>query len=211
MRTWNLEVRMSRRESLGWRVMAAAAVMAGLLAWPTPSAAQTVVGNAEAVLSTTFGLFGGTTTTLAITGDLGGPGDALDASQVTGSVPSLLDGEVLNAVTMAWPDQVASEASLAGLGLTVAGIGISADFVQARALAVLGNPVTGSSLISNLSIDGVSIDVTGEPNQIIAIPGGQVVLNEQTVSPTGTTVIALHAVVTGIADVMVASATAGVQ
>ena len=37
------------------------------------------------------------------------------------------------------------------------------------------------------------------------------VLNEQTVSSAGTTVNALHAVVTGVADVVVASATAGIQ
>jgi hypothetical protein len=200
---------MSRR--LWWRIVVGAVAMAGALAWPTAGAAQTVVGNAKAVKATKFGLFGGTTTTLAGTGALGGPGDCLDATGVTGSVSSLLSGEVLRAVTTAWTDQVASEASLASLGITVAGTGITADFVQASAVAVQGEAGTASCLISNLSINGVPIDVTGAPNQTIAIPGGRVVINEQRISAASTTVNALHAVVTGVADIVVASATAGIQ
>jgi hypothetical protein len=123
----------------------------------------------------------------------------------------VLSGEVLHAVTVGWPDQVASEASLANLGLTVVGTGISADFVMARALAVLGGGISGSSIISNLTIGGVPIEVTGEPNQTVAIPGGQVVINEQTVSADGSTVNALHARVSGVVDVVIASATAGIQ
>jgi hypothetical protein len=184
---------------------------AGLLAWPRAGAAQTVVGNAKVVRATTFGLFGGTTTTLASTGALAGPGDALDATQVTGSIPSVFAGEVLNAVTISWPDQVASEASLANLGLTVGGTGISADFVMARARAALDGGGSSDSIISNLSIGGVPIEVTGEPNQTVSIPGGQVVINEQTVSPDGTTVNALHATVLGMAEVVIASATAGIE
>jgi hypothetical protein len=194
-----------------WRVFAVALAMVGGLAWPTIAAAQTVVGNAKAVRATTFGIFGGTTVTLASTGALGGPGDGLDATQMTGSVSSLFSGEVLRAVTTAWPEQVVSEASIASVGMSVAGTGITADFVQARAQALAGQARTGSSLISNLSINGKPIDVTGEPNQTIAIPGGRLVINEQRDSGVGTTVNALHAVVTGIADVVVASATAGIQ
>ena len=194
-----------------WRVCAVALAMVGGLTWPTIAAAQTVVGNAKAVRATTFGIFGGTTVTLASTGALGGPGDGLDATQMTGSVSSLFSGEVLRAVTTAWPEQVVSEASIASVGMSVAGTGITADFVQARAQALAGQARTGSSLISNLSINGKPIDVTGEPNQTIAIPGGRLVINEQRDSGVGTTVNALHAVVAGIADVVVASATAGIQ
>ena len=53
--------------------------------------------------------------------------------------------------------------------------------------------------------------VSGSPNQRLWIPGGQLVLNEQIVSATGTTVNALHATVYGVADVVIASATAGIQ
>jgi hypothetical protein len=192
-----------------WSVIAAV-VATGLLALPAAGAAQAVTGNAGAARVTTLGL-GGATTVLADTGTLGGPADARDASLVTGSVPSVLNGEVLNAVTIGWPDHVASAASLANLGLNVGGVGISADFVMATATAVLGGAGSGTSLIDNLSIGGVPIAVTGAPNQTVPIPGGRVVVNEQTVSPAGTTVNALHATVLGVVDVVIASATAGIQ
>jgi hypothetical protein len=123
----------------------------------------------------------------------------------------LLTADVLHATTIAWPDQVASEASLANLNLIVAGISISADSVLARASQVSGAAGTGSSTISNLSINGTPIAVTGDPNQTVSIPGGQVVINEQTISSTGTAVVnAVHATVAGVADVVIASATAGI-
>jgi len=202
---------MRQRGSFRRTVIALVVVTAGALAWPRAGLAQTVGGNAKVVRATTFGLLGGTTTTLAGTGPLGGPGDALDATLVNGSIPSVFAGEVLNAVTVGWPDQVASEASLASLGLTVGGIGISADFVMARAVAALDGSGGSDSVINNLSIGGLPIEVTGEPNQTVSIPGGQVVINEQIASPTGTTVNALHATVPGVADVVIASATAGIQ
>lgn len=189
-----------------WTLILLCALLAGVLGWPTPGGAQTETGQARAVKATALG-----TTVLADTGTLGGPGDARDATLDTGNVPSLLTGEVLRAVTMGWPDQVASEASLSNLGLTVGATSIAADIVMARALAVLAAGTTASSTIGNLSIDGVPVAVTGQPNQTILIPGGQVVINEQTVSPFGTTVNALHATVFGVADVVVASATAGIQ
>src|SRR5947208_2675723 len=52
--------------------------------------------------------------------------------------------------------------------------------------------------------------ITGTVNQTVAIPGGQVVINEQQVLSDGTLVVnALHATVSGVADAVVASATAG--
>ena len=203
---------MRRTESFRWSAVAVLIAAAGLLAWPTAAAAQTVAGEARAARVTLFGPLGGATTTgLAETGALAGTSDARDAALVTASVPAVLNGEVLSAVTIGWPDQVASQASLANLALTVAGTGISADFVMATATAALGAQGSGVSLIDNLSINGVPIAVTGEPNQTIGIPGGQVVLNEQKVSAAGTTVTALHATVRGVTEVVIASATAGIQ
>lgn len=204
-------MREMRERRLPWQAIAVI-VAAGLLALPEAAAAQTVVGNARAVSATTFGLFGGTTTVLADTGSLGGTDDARGAGQETGSVPSLVTGEALSAATLGWPDQVASEASLASLGVTVAGVSVSADFVMAGVTSLFGGGTDTSFLVENLSIAGVPVAVTGEPNQTIPIPGGQVVLNEQSLSSNGsTTVTALHVVVSGVADVVVASATAGIQ
>src|SRR6266404_3822883 len=103
---------------------------------------------------------------------------------------------------LAWPGT--SEAQ------TVAGPGISADFVMARSLAVLGSAGTGRTNIDGLSINGIPIVPTGSPNQTIAIPGGRVVINEQVSSAGATVVNGLHVVVDGVVDVVIASAKSGI-
>jgi len=190
---------------------AAAAIAVALLVWPLAGEAQTVSGAARAVQATVLGPLAGTTTVLADTGPLAGTSDALQASALTGAVPALLAGEALHATTIGWSDQVASEASLADLALSVAGTTIGADFVMARALAVLGGAGAGTSSLANLSINRVPIPVSGGPNQTIYVPGGVVVINEQQTSPTTTVVNALHVIVYGVADVVVGSATAGIH
>ena len=202
---------MRQRGSYGPGSLGVAAIVAAFLVWPMAGEAQTVTGTARAVQATVFSLFGGTTTVLADTGALGGPSTALHASALTGNVPSLLTGETLHATTIGWSDQVASEASLGRLALTVAGTTIGADVVMARALAVLGGAGFGISNIANLSINGAPIPVSGAPNQTILIPGGRVVINEQQTSPASTIVNALHVIVTGVADVVIGSATAGIH
>ena len=194
-----------------WKVIGVAVALASLLTWPAVGAAQTVVGNGTAVQATVFGLLGATTTVLAGTGALGGTTDAQDVSQVTGDVPSLLTAEALAATTIGWPDQVISHASLANLGLTLGGTTISADSILATATALLGATGSGNAFIGNLLINGVPVGVTGQPNQTISIPGGQLVINEQAVSPASTAVNALHATVSGVADVVIGSAVAGIQ
>lgn len=171
------------------------------------STTQTLTGSTTGVL----GLLPGTTAALADTGSLGGTTDAREASALTGDIPSLLTGEVLHATTIGWPDQVASEASLANLALGIAGNTIGADFVMAEALAVLGAAGAGTSILDNLSINGAPIPVSGAPNQTIFIPGGRVVLNEQIASAGGMAVNALRVIVDGVADVVIGSATASTQ
>ena len=196
---------MSKRVWYRLRATAFAIALAGVSAWPTSGSAQTVTGQARAVQVNG-------TTVLTDTGTLGGTSDSRDATLDVGVVPSVLSGEILRAVTIGWPDQVASESSLANLTMTIGGTGISAGFVMARALAVLGQASTADSMINNLSVNGMPITVTGNPNQRVPVPGGQVVINEQTVSLNGsTTVNAIHATVLGVADVVIASATAGIQ
>ena len=203
---------MRQTESLRRCLIAIALAMA-LLAWPTASRAQTVTGQATAAQATVIGLLGTTTTTtISDTGTLGGTNDARDASLLTASVPSLLDGEVLSATTIGYPNEVDSAASLAGLNLNVGGVGVSADFVIAEASQVLGAAGSGASYIDNLAINGTPVSVSGDPNQTIAIPGGQLIINEQTISSNGAMVVnALHVIVNGVADVVIASATAGIS
>ena len=187
-----------------WGVVVAIVTLAG---WPTAGAAQTAIGHARAVQTTVLG----STTILSDTGTLSGSDDALQASQVTGAVPSVLTAEALHATTIGGPDQAAAEASLAALRLTVAGYGISAGFVMARAAAILGGGSAGDTAIDGLSINGAPITVTGQPNQTVPLLGGRVVINEQqAMFPSGMAVNALHVVIDGVADVVVASATAGI-
>jgi hypothetical protein len=191
---------------LGWPAVAQAQ-LGGLLGPPPASTTSAVQGNAAAVRATVLG----STSALSDTGTLNSVNDARDASQTAGSVPSLLQAEALHAVTMSWLDQVDSEASLASLGMTIGGVAITADSVLARASSVAGTVGSGSATISGLLVNGMPIDVSGAPNQIIAIPGGQIVINEQTVSPASTTVNALHVIVSGVADVVIASATSDIS
>jgi hypothetical protein len=210
--------------------VAGALLLAGLLSWPAAALAQlggvqlplpsptptttasTVTGQATAAQVVLLGLLGtATSTSLASTG-ISATNAENDVGQDTGSIPSLLGAEVLNAVSYSYSDEVDSAASLANLGLTVAGISITADSVVAEASQVLGGAGSGSSYITNLAINGVPVTVSGDPNQTIPIPGGQLVINEQTISSTGSTVVnAIHLTVNGVADVVMASATAAIS
>ena len=183
-------------------------------AWPATGEAQTVVGEASALKATLFGATSllPATTTLADTGPLSTINSALDTSMDTGNVPSLVTAEVLSAGAISWPDQVDSVASLGNVDLNVAGSGIHADSVLAMASQVLGGAVYGTSIIDNFSINGIPIAITGAANQVVGIPGGQVILNEQTISQSGAAVVnAIRVIVSGVADVVLASATAGIS
>lgn len=180
---------------------------------PTPTASTTTVsGQASAAQVALLGLLGtATSTSLASTG-ISATNAENDVGQDTGSISSLLGAEVLNAVSYSYSNEVNSAASLANLSLTVAGISITADSAVAEASQVLGAAGSGTSYIDNLAINGVPVAVSGDPNQTIWIPGGQVVINEQTISSTGTAVVnAIHITVNGVADVVLASATAGIS
>ena len=209
-------------------IVALALLLTGLLAWPTAGLAQlggvlpplptptpsasTVTGQATAAQAVLLGFLGTATTTSLATTGISGTNSESDVSQLTGSIPALLGADTLSAATYSYPDQVDSTASLANVGLNVAGITISADSVVAYASQALGTAGTGTSYIDNLAINGVTVGVSGDPNQTISIPGGQVVLNEQTIASDGSTVVnAIHVTVNGVADVVIASATAGIS
>jgi len=197
---------MQYRISFRWNVVSLGVLMA-LLGWPAPGGAQTVSGQARAIQAT---VPGAGTTTLADTGTLGSAIDAREASQGAGSIAALVSGEALHATTIGWPDQVASEASVADLALTIAGTTIGAGSVLTEAVARLGAAPTGTVTFDALSINGVPVGASA-PNQTFYIPGGRIVVNEQIASAGRIVVNALHIVVAGVADVVIASATAGVR
>jgi hypothetical protein len=204
----------------------AAMLVASLLAWPVTGAAQLLGGGPTSILplpigggatQTVTGIASavqayslGTITTLVSTGTLSGLTDARQASQLLGNVPALLSAEALHATAIGLSDRVASQASLGNLVLGIGSTSISADAVLAQAEAAAGS-ATGSSVLGNLMLDGAPVDVSGAPNQTISVPGGRLVINEQTATAGGIVVNALHLVVDGVADVVLGSATAAIQ
>ena len=219
---------MRSRASSFWKVIGVAGALAALAAWPGigqaqlglpgipplpplpgggGSGTQTLTGQASAVTAVVLG----TVTSLADSGTLVDAADPLGTGQPLGSIPGLLSAEALNAATMGWTDQVASEASLGNLSMTVAGIGITATTIISRALAVSGGTPVGLSNIEGLTIGGMSVSPTGLPNQAVSVAGLNVVLNEQVQSASGIVVNALHVTdPLGLTDVVIGAAKAGI-
>ena len=187
-----------------WSLVVGAACAMGLL-WPSPGAAQAVSGQARAIHATTAS---SGSITLGDTGTLGGPTDARESSQLSGSVDALLSGETLHATTIGWDDQVSSEASVSNLSVTVGGNTITAELALARVIVGKNNATrVRTSTVQALTINGSAVNVNGHANQTVTIPGGTLVINEQ----SGNVVNALHIVINGEADVVIASASANVQ
>ena len=184
---------------------------------PTPelssqaSTASVYKGRATAIKAKALGI----NALLADTGSLPTKGGALEKTLVTASVPQLLSAGVLHAATIGQGNHTRSEASVAGLNLTVAGIGIKANFVSSQADTACSTAgkasVSGSSQITGLVINGKSVTVTGSPNQTINVLGlVKIVINEQSGSASGATgkktVNALHVTaLKGVVDVTIAS------
>jgi len=209
---------------LGTGLLAAAALtlgcserqppLAGVLADVSTSSATQATsysGRATVVQATVLGF---SPVVLADAGSLPPSGGAQEASLLNASVTGLLTAEVLHASTVGKGNASRSEASVAELSLTVAGNTISAGLLQARAAAVCrdgGPTASGSSDIAALSVNGQTVTISGEPNQKVQLPIGEVIINEQTSKGAGDiTVNALHVFVPGVADVIVSSAHADI-
>jgi len=188
----------------------ALALFAALILSPVIGLAQNVSGQAAAVQATVFGLFGNTYLDMANTGSLAGPTDARQASDVSGNLLGALLAGTPHATAIGLGDSVASQASLANLALSIAGSAIGAELVMAEAQAANGVG-SGTSTLTGLVLNGIPVAVTGAPNQVVGIPGGQMVINEQVASAGGMVVNALHVNVLGVADVVIGTARAAFQ
>lgn len=193
-------------------------VVVSLLLWPAARGAQATEntafsGRAVAVRATVLGL----TTALSDTGPLPESGGSREASLLRADAGGL-SAEVLHASTVGGGDQARSEASVASLALAIGGNTVSADFLSSEATAVCsdqGVSVSGRSQIAALVINGLPVVIAGPPNQTVDLPNGRVVINEQTKLTSGgtgeMTVNALHVEVTGMADIVIASAHADIS
>ncbi len=191
---------------------ALAVMLVALLVWPVAVPANNAVqGSARAVQATSLGSDGTATTTIVSdTGALGGLNDARDASDLTTTVPSLLTAETLYVATISWSNEVDSTASVNNLNVTVGGVVITATSVLSMVTSAQG-PNSPITMIDGLAVNGTPISITGKKNQTVAIPGGQLIINETTNSAGAMTVNGLHIIENGVADIVIASATAGIS
>ncbi len=210
---------MRQRVSARVRVLAVVPLLVSVYLWPNATVGEaapstTFSGQATAVQATVLG----TRAALADTGPVPSSGGALEKSVLSVSLPNVLSADVAHATTIAQADRSESEAALADLNLTVGGNIVGASFLMSQAKAVCGSvapSASGSAQISNLSLNGQQIAVSGAKNQHVSLPNGGLTLNEQNADPAaanhaGLTVNALHVVVNGVADVIISSAHADV-
>jgi hypothetical protein len=147
-------------------------------------------------------------------GPLPESGGALERTLLEKSLLGTLNARVLHATTIGLGDNARSEASVADVGVTVSGVSISASVLMAEAGASCVDGETllfGRSHLANLVVNGHAIEVSGEPNQAIDLPGVRVVINEQSASSNSISVTALHVSAPGLADVALSSAEAGID
>lgn len=200
----------------------------GLVAWTSPpatalAASTTFSGQATVVKGTVLGIPVGP---LADTGPVNPSGDTLEATLLEYPVSGLPDptagalkAEVLHATVVAGGNSSSADASVASFSLTAANQSIAADFLMAHASATCDGSnatIAGSAEIAGLTLNGQTIVVTGAVNQTISVPGlGRIVINEQTIGSASAsdgdiTVNALHIVLVGGTDLVVASAHADI-
>ena len=166
----------------------------------------------------TTGSFSGRATSVTVNGivnvlqsdaQIFAPGGDANASLLNLTVPNLLTARLLWARTLGKQGDFAeSRSSVTDLFLTLPGLTITANVLEAEASAKCGRvpPLQGSSNILDLRINGQPYTVSSTPNQQVTVNGITVVINEQIKSNGGMTVNALHVTANGIADVIVSHA-----
>jgi hypothetical protein len=132
----------------------------------------------------------------AATGELPTTGGSLQASEEnyvlygTDGVTVALGFDAAFASTVGAGTSTESDASLTGFQVRFdtparQRVTILADYIAASAEAHVvadgSATASGSISITNLTINGAVVTVTGEPNQTVLVPGGYIVFNEQTV------------------------------
>jgi hypothetical protein len=192
----------------------AVAMFTGLLGWSSAAPALAVTnyaGRATALAATVSGVPIGR----ADTGELPGSGGSLEATEPTAGVPDTATADTLHASTIGVGNFTHSEASVGGVDVTAGVYSLSADLVMSRANADNQGGwviLDARSHVDGLLLNGIPVIVTGDANQVVPLAGGQLVLNEQSSSTSGTmktiTVTALHLTV-GDADVKVGTSKAG--
>lgn len=201
----------------GTRTTLAAVLFAGcFLAAARRMDAQstTYSGQAVAVSVNVIGI----PISISNTGPLPSNGGALFDQLASLTVPGVANVQLLTASTNGEDGLTNSQASVAEAAIRAAGISITASVLTATANAACtanGVSANGNSQIADLRVNGLSVRVTGQPNQVIPLLVGSLIINEQIrqESDSGAEMIvnALHLRVLGLADVIISGTQAGVQ
>jgi hypothetical protein len=152
------------------------------------------------------------------TGQLPSSGGSLSTELLSLTVPDLLSLNLLSASTDGANNETDSAASVVQVTITAAGVNIAASVLTSNASATCAPAVSGTSTVVGLKVNGLSVKITGQPNQTIPLLVGSLVINEQISSvvnqPNYTTadmlVNALHLKVGFLADVIISQSHAGV-
>jgi len=204
------------------KTLASAVLPLCLAAWPGIGNAQTTTTyTGEAMVASVNVL--GLKTNISDTGPIPTSGGSLSSQLPSVNLPGLLSLNLLSASSTGDSYRTSSQASVANVSVTAAGVGISASVLTSNATAQAcgGNTpsVAGGSTIADLVVNGQSIQVTGAPNQTVPLLIGSLIINEQTSSVTTSftggsadiMVNALHLKVAGLADIVISSSHAGVS
>ena len=199
------------------RIRSAVLIAGGLLACSQIARAQvTYVGEAVAARANVLGIVN---VAVSDTGQLPSTGGELAVSLLNFRAAPTLDLHLLTANTVGGNDQTSSQAAVANVTLNVAGIYVTASVLNSNANAVCypdHAEVSGGSTVVALKVNGLSVKVTGKPNQTIPLLVGSLVINEQigqVTSPpqiiTADMVVnALHLKVDLLADVVISNSRA---
>jgi len=144
--------------------------------------------------------------TLVDTGQLPPSGGEIDANPVSVQT-QYADAQALLSVTMGSGSRAESQAAIADAVLLPGTADqVTADFVMSESVATCTG-TSGFSDIANLQVAGQVETVTGQPNQVVTVPGVlTLVINEQITTSNGITVNALDLTTFGGIHVIVASA-----
>jgi hypothetical protein len=191
-----------------------AATQAGVTCQPPTGDGYTYGGRGTGLTVDVLGV----TTHVADTGELPASGGTLHTTTAGASFPGVVSTGVLEASSTGQNGETESRASVATLDLGILGSAIGADVIKsvAKAKCEDGVPsVVGGSEFVNLVINGLTVNVTGQANVVLPFGDGQVIINEQITNVTSTTgeitVNALHIIVAGVADVIVAHSRAYIE
>ena len=179
---------------------------------PVASFAQATTFSGEAVALRANAL--GISLDLSDTGPLAASGGNLNTFLASVNVLGLASADALKSTTSGGGTSSQSQSSVANLNL-LGGL-IAADAVKSNSSATCSSgqaTVTGNAEVVGLVAAGQSVLVSN-PNLAISLPGGiSLIVNEQTISPSGNTgsitVNALHVKGPSI-DIVVASAQSGI-